>query len=166
MIQAGIHGKLFNVIFNMYDNIKSCVNVDGHMSDYFISINGVRQGENLSPFLFALFVNDIEKFLVEYGCNPVKVEDVDIEAFIKLLVIMYADDTVLFAKSKEELQNCLNGLKSYCDKWKLQINAEKTKVIIFAKRKVNPHNLNFKIGDKNVEIVDEFCYLGVTFTHT
>ena len=166
MIQAGIRGKLFNVIFNMYDNIKSCVNVDGNMSDYFISINGVRQGENLSPFLFALFVNDIEKFLVEYGCNPVKVEDVDIEAFIKLLVIMYADDTVLFAKSKEELQNCLNGLKSYCDKWKLQINAEKTKVIIFAKRKVNPHNLNFKIGDKNVEIVDEFCYLGVTFTHT
>ncbi|CAL4160573.1 unnamed protein product, partial [Meganyctiphanes norvegica] len=166
LINSGITGKLYNVIVNMYKNIKSCVNSDGNLSDFFISVNGVRQGENMSPFLFALFVNDIEQFLVQYGCSPVEITGANIEIYLKLLIIMYADDTVLFASSKESLQRCLNGLKDYCDKWKLQINADKTKIIIFSKRKVDPQNINLTIGDTNLEIVDEFTYLGVTFTHT
>ena len=39
---------------------------------------------------------------------------------------MYADDTVLFANSKQNLQKCLNGLEQYCEKWKLKINTDKT----------------------------------------
>ena len=76
---------------------------------------------------------------------------------------MYADDTVLFANTKENLQKCLNGLKLYCDKWKLQINADKTKVLVFAKRKINKCDFNFTIGGESIEIVDEFKYLGVEF---
>ena len=78
---------------------------------------------------------------------------------------MYADDTVLFASSKEDLQKCLDGLKLYCDKWKLQINADKTKVMIFSKSQPKIDNMNFTIGDSNIEIVNEFKYLGVTFTY-
>ena len=77
---------------------------------------------------------------------------------------MYADDTVLFANSKENLQRCLNGLKEYCDKWKLQTNADKTKVVIFSKQKVKA-DIVFRIGDKELEIVEEFKYLGVTFKY-
>ena len=64
LLKSGIRGNIYNLIVNMYNNIKSCVSHDGQLSDYFISVNGVRQGENLSPFLFALFINDIEKFLI------------------------------------------------------------------------------------------------------
>ena len=166
LLRSGISGKLYNVIVNMYNNIKSCVNCDGQTSEYFFTTNGVRQGENLSPFLFALFVNDIEQFLTEYGCNPIEMPDNNMQSYLKLLIIMYADDTVLFAESKESLQNCLNGLKNYCDKWKLQINENKTKVLIFSKRRPNLGDFCFKIGEKNIEVVDEFCYLGVTFTRT
>ena len=165
MIKSGITGKMLNVIVNMYNNIKSCVSCDGNLSDYFVSINGVRQGENLSPFLFALFINDIEQFLLQYGCSPIEISGTDLQTYLKLLIIMYADDTVLFASSKENLQECLNGLKQYCDKWKLQINTDKTKIIIFSKQKNNIDNINFTIGDENIEIVKEFKYLGVTFTH-
>ena len=49
---------------------------------------------------------------------------------------MYADDTVLIANSAFNLQKGLNELKNYCDKWKLQINSEKTKVLIFSISKV------------------------------
>ena len=99
LINSGITGKLYNVIVNMYKNIKSCVNSDGNLSDFFISVNGMRQGVNMSPFLFALFVNDIEQFLVQYGCSPIEITGANMEIYFKLLIIMYADDTVLFASS-------------------------------------------------------------------
>jgi hypothetical protein len=41
----------------MYKDIKS-----NSKSDYFPCDNGVRQGENLYPFLFATFLNDLEEF--------------------------------------------------------------------------------------------------------
>ena len=164
LFMSGIKGKLYNVIVNMYKNIKSCVSHDGKLSDYFVSFSGVRQGENLSPFLFALFVNDIEQFLLQSGCSPINLRGPDLQIFLKLLIIMYADDTVLFASSKENLQKCLNGLKEYCDKWKLQVNADKTKIIIFSKQKASSENI-FTMGDTKIEVIDEFKYLGVTFKY-
>ena len=164
LVKSGITGKMYNVIVNMYNNIKSCVSHDGNISDYFVSFNGVRQGENLSPFLFALFINDIEQFLVEYGCNPIEIAGTDLQIYLKLLIIMYADDTVLFANSKDNLQRCLDGLKEYCDKWKLHINADKTKIVIFSKQRDRAEN-TFVIGAEEVEVVEEFKYLGVTFKY-
>ena len=131
----------------MYNNIKSCVSTNGNISEYFLSVNGVRQGENLSPFLFALFINDIEEFLIQYGCDPIEIPDSDLNTFLKLLIILYADDTVLFAKSKQNLQKCLDGLEQYCDKWKLKINTDKTKIMIFSQGKPQIDNHNFKIWD-------------------
>ena len=165
MQKAGITGKLHTLIVNMYKNIKSCVSINGSISDYFFSVNGVRQGENLSPFLFALFVNDLEDFLINFGCNPIEIPGADIQTFLKLLITLYADDTVLFASSKEGLQKCLDGLKQYCDKFKLKVNASKTKIVIFSKGKPPTVNHNFKIGNSNIEVVNNFKYLGVTFTY-
>ena len=56
-----VNGKMFNVIFNMYKNAKSCVSKDGFLSDYFRCSVGVRQGENLSPLLFAIFLTKWSK---------------------------------------------------------------------------------------------------------
>lgn len=46
---------------------------------------------------------------------------------------MYADDIVIFSSSLEGLQQKLNALEKYCDDWGLQVNSNKTKVIIFNK---------------------------------
>ena len=165
MLKSGISGKLHNLIVNMYKNIKSCVSLNGNVSDYFISENGVRQGENLSPFLFALFINDLENFLLQYGCNPIKIPGADLQIFLKLLITLYADDTVLLAGSKEDLQKCLDGLKQYCDKWKLEVNANKTKIIIFSQGRPLTSNHNFMLGDSIIEVVRDFRYLGVTFSY-
>ena len=37
--------------------------VNGVLSSYFASNMGVRLKDNLSPFLFAVFINDLESFL-------------------------------------------------------------------------------------------------------
>ena len=56
----------------MYQNIKSCVKHNGNVSQYFCCHAGVRQGENLSPILFAIFLNDLEKDLCTQNCNGVQ----------------------------------------------------------------------------------------------
>jgi hypothetical protein len=44
---------------------------------------------------------------------------------------LYAEDTVIMAESREDLQAQSNVFGEYCKKWKLKVNAEKTKIFIF-----------------------------------
>ena len=60
LIAAGINGKVLTVIYNLYHNAKSCVRDNNSLSEFFKCHMGVRQGENLSPLLFALYLNDFE----------------------------------------------------------------------------------------------------------
>ncbi len=55
-----VAGKILNVVRNMYSNMKSCVMLNQEVSETFVCSKGVRQGVNLSPLLFALYVNGIE----------------------------------------------------------------------------------------------------------
>ena len=52
LLENEINGKCFNVIYNLYQNIKSCISLNGNRSLPFESFIGLRQGENLSPALF------------------------------------------------------------------------------------------------------------------
>ena len=53
----------------MYKGIKSKVQIGHDVSDYFMCKVGVRQGENLSPFLFSIYINDLEDYLLRNGFN-------------------------------------------------------------------------------------------------
>ena len=77
---------------------------------------------------------------------------------------MNADDTVLFAESTEELQTLSNDFVSYCNEWKLTINPDKTKIMVFDERIKKAHNI--KINGRAIEEVDTFKYLGVLFSKT
>jgi hypothetical protein len=44
---------------------------------------------------------------------------------------MYADDMVLFAERPESLQHLLNTLHTYSNEWKLTLNVDKTKIMVF-----------------------------------
>jgi hypothetical protein len=64
-------GKCFKVIFNMYTGVKSCVQYNGGQSDFFLCLTGVRQCENLSPFLFSIFLNDLENYFCQLGGDTI-----------------------------------------------------------------------------------------------
>jgi hypothetical protein len=46
---------------------------NGSQSEFFPCLTGVRQGENLSPFLFSIFLNDLEDFFRQLDGEPLKI---------------------------------------------------------------------------------------------
>ena len=79
---------------------------------------------------------------------------------MKLFVLLYADDTVIMAESREDLQVRLNIFGEYCQKWKLKVNVEKNKIFIFSR--VRPlEDIHFSLNGSEIEIVNEFNYLGI-----
>ena len=46
LLENHINGKMYNIIFNLYKDIKSNIVYNGATSDFFQSCTGVRQGEN------------------------------------------------------------------------------------------------------------------------
>ena len=122
-----INGKCLAVIKSIYSNVKSKVVTQKGASIFFPCLTGVRQGENLSPFLFSIFVNDLNHFLMSKGLNGLTCEfnNNDIYIYLKLMLLVYADDTVLFSDSENDMQCALNAFKEYCDEWRLTVNIEK-----------------------------------------
>lgn len=166
LIKENINGKCLNIIKNLYSNIKSQVVTSHGSTEFFKCSTGVRQGENLSPFLFSIFLNDLDEYLQ----NHVKGVTIDTLAdrsqiYLKLFILLYADDTVLFSDNEKDLQQALDKFESYCETWKLQVNVNKTKVLVFGKgRKSN--KVVFKLGNYELEQVDEYKYLGLLFSRS
>ena len=58
------------------------------------------------------------------------------------------------------LKNILNVIEDHLTQLELVVNVGKTKIVIFSKRKYPENTLLFKLNDKNIEIVNEYLYLG------
>ena len=48
-----------------------------------------------------------------------------------MLILLYADDTVIFSDNESGLQHALNVFEKYCSQWKLKVNVSKTEVVVF-----------------------------------
>lgn len=130
--------------------------MNGIKSEFFVSLAGLRQGTNLSLLLFALCMNGLEDYLCN-DCQFINFDDVVMDKCIQLLALLYAYDTI-----KEELQKAADLMCGFCEKWKLKLNTEKTKVTVFGSGKVDVRKLKF--GD-NLEVVHCFKYLRITMNH-
>ena len=120
LIKLGVRGKILDIIRSMYQNVKSKVKYDNSISTSFECSLGVRQGECLSPFLFAMCLNDLEDEFYLKGSNGIDI------GMLKIFLLLYADDIINFARSAEELQNNLDHLHEYCNRYKLIVNTSKT----------------------------------------
>ena len=157
LVKLGTTGKLLNVIKSMYQQIKSCVRFNEETSDSYKCFKGLVQGEALSPLIFSLFVNDIELDLIHDGTTMQLNE-------INLFLLMYADDTVLFAESSEDLQKMMDALLYWTREYKLTVNVNKTKVVIF-RSSWQIENVSFYYNGNLVEIVNNFSYLATLFNY-
>ena len=101
---------------------------------------GVRQGENLSPLLFSIYLSDLKEFLSRKcdGFNYIQnlatefVDATKVVVFLKLHLLLYADDTVILTETSNDLQISLNRMTEYCKDRELSINVTKTQVMTFS----------------------------------
>ena len=123
--KIGISGPFLQVIESIYNTTTNSLIYNDSLTPKFISNIGVKQGDTLSTILFNLYINDLPNIFSFDGNDPIVVGHTPMNCLI------YADDLVIMSTSAEGLQQCLNKLATYCNKWKLQVNLKKTKVILF-----------------------------------
>ena len=120
--QIGINGHMYNEISSMYSNPRSRVILNDHETNYFDCPIGVKQGDCLSPTLFAIFINDLAKEIKD--CNV----GVQTDDNLFMNILLYADDIVLLAESEPDLQLLLFLVENWCKKWRLEVNLSKTNI--------------------------------------
>ena len=152
----GLNGKLIDLVENIYKQTNCAVKVNGKITNFFNYTKGVRQGCPLSCLLFNLYVNDIIHAVNQASDSHVQLYENDI-----INVLMYADDLIIIAKSKEELQKKMDVLTSILYEKKLEINESKTKCMIFNRGNRLCKN-NLTINGITIENVKTFKYLGFT----
>ena len=135
----GVNGHMYSAISSLYSNPKSRVILQDYSTDYFDCPVGVKQGDCLSPTLFAIFINNLASEIKGSGVGiKINIEDIVGNVEITLInILLYADDIVLFAENEADLQFLINIVEIWCEKWRLEVNLSKTNILhIRAKRKM------------------------------
>ena len=118
LLQKGIRGKFYHAIQSIYKAPMACVKVNEYTTEWFPTPLGVRQGDALSPTLFAMFIDDLVRELKQLGVG-VTCGDV------QLSILLHADDIILVAENETDLQKMLTCADEWCKRWRLSINPKK-----------------------------------------
>ena len=149
-----------NTLRNMYKEVRMRVRIGNRISSAFLAEAGVKQGDNFSPLLFGIFIDQLEKFFTE-RCG--EEEGIRIADNI-CRVILYADDLAIMSESPSGLQVMLRYLEEFCQIYMMEVNISKSVVVVF-----NTDLLNGKVTNKwefkgqDLPIKEEFVYLGILF---
>ena len=138
----------------MYLVVKSKVRYDSELSPFIESNIGVKQGDPCSTILFLFFINDIVNSIDS------NIDGIFTTENLKLFILLFADDAVIFAETTESLQTLLNETQIYCRAWNLTLNINKTKIMIFENGR--PTKKIFYYNGQQLSSVTEFKYLGLT----
>ena len=158
----GIQGKFLKCLEFMYKNSNARIKLISKISDSFDILAGTEQGHPMSPELFKTYIHELSERL-----NGL--DGVDCPKLNETIVthLLWADDLVLIALTRESLQLMLCELESFCSEWGLAVNIKKTAIMIFNKSgRLLKESYGFKYEDKEVPTTRTYCYLGITFSLT
>ena len=176
----GCNGKMLRILKSMYSSVWASVKVlqsspagnepytDYNMykeniclTDYFECLCGVKQGCVLSPILFSIFISEFDKEMsMSENIHGVELLSNDVKA----KSLLYADDLTVFADNVKDLQRSINALESFCTKWGLKINTNKSKVIVFRNGGYLRDTEKWWLGGEKLECMTYYNYQGMLFS--
>jgi len=150
-----IRKGLIRRLERIYERTEVMVRTVEGLTEKFETRKGVRQGCVLSPLLFNVYIAGIDEEFrkrgiggIELGCD-------------RIWNLAYADDIVLIARNREALEDMMGTLRNFLKGRKLELSAEKSKVLVFNKGS-KERKEEWKWKGKMIEEVQCFKYLGVT----
>ena len=127
----------------------------GSLSCSFKVSNGVRQGGVLSPYLFAIYMDDLSQKL-----NKLKVGCMINDSCLNH--ILFADDLCCFSPSLTGLQDLVNVCNAYASSHNIVFNYRKSAGVLFSPKNFKLLKPSFLLfGLDKVEFVDRVKYLGI-----
>ena len=171
--RSHIRGKLWRLLTSTYHLVQVRILHPLLGPDRFTPIlRGLPEGSRLSPPLFGIFIAELLHLLEAQFPNATTYTS---SGPTWLGALAYVDDLVLISQSPVELQAMIDTCQSWCEKSRIEINVDKTKVMTF-----NPHlapdhwrsynswsiNSSFLPPDhihktRYLQTVDYFKYLGI-----
>ncbi len=144
----GVCGPLLNWMKSYLTNRTQRVVVDGVSSAPCFVSSGVPQGSILGPLLFLIYINDMAN-----------------EVSVNTDIAFYADDAKVTKKiystqDGEELQADLSRLINWSQRWLMNFNTAKCKIMSITRR-MTPVIFNYSINDTLLEHVNSFNDLGI-----
>ena len=150
----GLDQKSIALFESYLTNRQQCVIYENVLSEFTTVTTGVPQGSILGPILFIIYINDL------INCCP------------DLKPIIYADDTTLYFTYKDAnaIEDVMNNKLKKIVEWlqlnKLSLNAQKTKMMVFQKKKSPSVTPKLSINNTSIDLVDEFNFLGIMLDKT
>ena len=151
MRKYNINANLVRAIEHLYDNAISAVHMNGSAGRWFRTTVGVRQGCLLSPTLFNIFLERIIS-------DALEVHDGKVSIGVRTITnLRFADDIDALAEEEQELEAQAESLDKICTRYKIEISAEKTKLMA---NSANGIQREIKVKGQKLETVTTFKYLG------
>ena len=133
-------GKIYDILNSDLTNRQQCVSVSKQRSSFESIFCGVALGSVLGPLLFLIYVNDLPACCTNFN------------------VTMFADDTDIYGKVDDGINDTIENVSVWMESNKLAINRDKCKAICFGAANETPER---KIHEYNIEFVDHIRYLDV-----
>ena len=125
----------------------------GRIDRKFFGVNSC----SISPILLSFFLNDLKDYVTVY-CNGLDLQ------MCKVFLLLFADDLVIFADSKVELQRLINNLASYCKTFKLKVNMRKTNIIVFRNGGYLRSYEKWYFESIPIKVITYYKYLGLVLS--
>ena len=159
--RTGINGNFLRILSAMYSNLYSCVRTSVDMTTSYFPCNiGTRQGDVCSPTILSLFINELNSMLRSDCESGIFIDN----SISDIFCLMFADDVANCAESIIKLQRQINVIDRFCLSSGMNLNLNKTEIIVFR----NGGNLSVRerwyFRDKQIKTTNLYKYMGLLFT--
>ena len=151
MRKYNISANLVRTIEQLYDKATSAVQMIGSTGEWFRTTVGVEQGCLLSTTLFNIFFERIMSDALEEHDGKVSIGGRNITN------LRFGDDIDALAEEEQELEAQVESLNKTCTRYKMEISAEKTKLMT---NSANGIQREIKVKGQKLGSVTSFKYLG------
>jgi sorting nexin-29 len=150
MMRMEIPTKIIRLVQMTMDNASAKVKVGNKLSEPFQFNDGLKQGDRLSTTLFNIALHSAINTINQKGTRFLKSSQ----------ICAYADDLVIVSRDVNTLKQIHLELEREIQSTVLSVKEKKTKYMIVSTSEVRRRPQSLLVGEKNVDGVTSFTYLG------